>query len=87
MKSFPYANVELTNLSLVNKAPFEGDTLFASSEIELSMSIKELFKSADEPIVIKTLNIDKAKLHIKADAEGNANSVHVDESLRPYWWD
>lgn len=73
LKSFPYANVGLTNLSLVNKAPFEGDTLFASSEIELSMSIKELFKSADEPIVIKTLNIDGAKLHIKADAEGNAN--------------
>ena len=73
LKSFPNANVELTKLSLVNKAPFEGDTLFASSEIELAMSIKELFKSADEPIVIKTLNIDGAKLHIKADAEGNAN--------------
>lgn len=73
LKSFPYANVGLTNLTLVNKAPFEGDTLFASSEIELSMSIKELFKSADEPIVIKTLNIDGAKLHIKADEEGNAN--------------
>tara|TARA_R110000751_G_scaffold62520_5_gene129135 strand:- start:160743 stop:163445 length:2703 start_codon:yes stop_codon:yes gene_type:complete len=73
LKSFPNANVELTKLSLVNKAPFEGDTLFASSEIELAMSINELFKSADEPIVIKTLNIDGAKLHIKADAEGNAN--------------
>ena len=73
LKSFPYANVGLTNLSLVNKAPFEGDTLFASSEIELSMSIKELFKSADEPIVIKTLNIDGALLHIKADTEGNTN--------------
>lgn len=73
LKSFPNANVELTKLSLVNKAPFEGDTLFASSGIELAMSIKELFKSADEPIVIKTLNIDGAKLSIKADADGNAN--------------
>ncbi len=73
LKSFPNANVGLSKLSLVNKAPFEGDTLFSSSEIELAMSIKELFKSADEPIVIKTLNIDGAKLHIKADAEGNAN--------------
>ncbi|NVN19654.1 AsmA family protein [Muricauda sp. HICW] len=80
LKSFPYANVGLTNLSLVNKAPFEGDTLFASSEIELSMSIKELFKSADEPIVIKTLNIDGAKLHIKADEEGNANYDIAKES-------
>ncbi|RIV38161.1 AsmA family protein [Flagellimonas lutimaris] len=80
LKSFPNANVELTKLSLVNKAPFEGDTLFASSEIELAMSIKELFKSADEPIVIKTLNIDGAKLHIKADAEGNANYDIAKES-------
>jgi len=80
LKSFPYANVGLTNLSLGNKAPFEGDTLFASSEIELSMSIKELFKSADEPIVIKTLNIDGALLHIKADTEGNANYDIVKES-------
>ncbi|WP_437399079.1 AsmA family protein [Flagellimonas lutimaris] len=73
LRSFPNANVEITKLSLVNKAPFEGDTLFASSEIELAMSIKELFKSANEPIVIKSLNIDGAKLHIKADADGNAN--------------
>ncbi|MCR9227992.1 MAG: AsmA family protein [Flavobacteriaceae bacterium] len=80
LKSFPYANVGLTNLSLVNKAPFEGDTLFASSEIELSMSIKELFKSADEPIIIKTLNIDGAKLHIKADKDGNANYDIAKES-------
>jgi len=80
LKSFPYANVGLTNLSLVNKAPFEGDTLFASSEIELSMSIKELFKSADEPIVIKTLNVDGALLHIKADTEGNANYDIAKES-------
>ena len=80
LKSFPNANVELTKLSLVNKAPFEGDTLFASSEIELAMPIKELFKSADEPIVIKTLNIDGAKLHIKADADGNANYDIAKES-------
>lgn len=73
LKSFPNANVELTNLSLVNKAPFEGDTLFSSSDIELAMSIKELFKSADEPIVIQKLNIDRAKLHIMVDENENAN--------------
>ncbi|MBO0331469.1 AsmA family protein [[Muricauda] lutisoli] len=80
LRSFPNANVELTKLSLVNKSPFEGDTLFASSKIALSLAIKELFKSADEPIVIKTLNIDGAKLHIKADAEGNANYDIAKES-------
>ncbi|UII80811.1 AsmA-like C-terminal region-containing protein [Flagellimonas sp. CMM7] len=73
LKSFPNANVELTNTSLVNKAPFEGDTLFASGQIELKMSIKELFKTAEEPIAIKSLKLDKAKLHIKVDDTENAN--------------
>ncbi len=73
LKNFPNANVELTNISLVNKAPFEGDTLFSSGNIELTMSIKELFKSADEPIVIQKFNVDKAKLNIKVDENENAN--------------
>ncbi|MAU17345.1 MAG: AsmA family protein [Muricauda sp.] len=83
LRSFPYANVEINKLSLVNKAPFEGDTLFSSSKIELAMSIKELFKSADEPFAIKTFNIDGAKVHIKADAEGNANYDIAKESEEP----
>ncbi|GMN10727.1 AsmA-like C-terminal region-containing protein [Croceitalea sp. MTPC9] len=73
IKSFPNAYVDLTNTSLVNKAPFEGDTLFSSGTVALKMSIKELFKSADDPIAIKSLALDNAKLHIKVDIEGNAN--------------
>lgn len=73
IRSFPNANVQLSNISLVNMAPFEGDTLFASGEIELKMSIKELFKTAEEPITIKSLKIDKAKLHIQVDESENAN--------------
>lgn len=73
LKSFPNANLELTNLSLVNKAPFEGDTLFYAGDIELTMSIKELFKSAEEPIVFQKLNVDHAKVNIKVDANENAN--------------
>ncbi|BDW92946.1 hypothetical protein MACH07_17780 [Flagellimonas marinaquae] len=83
LKNFPNAHVELTQLSLINKAPFEGDTLFATSKIALSMSIKELFKSADEPIVIKTLDVDEAKLHIKTDVEGNANYDIAKEGNEP----
>ncbi|RDY58789.1 AsmA-like C-terminal region-containing protein [Flagellimonas nanhaiensis] len=73
LKSFPNAHVELKNISLVNKAPFEGDTLFASEHIALKMGISELFKSAEDPIAIKSLNIDAAKLHILVDEDENAN--------------
>jgi len=73
IKSFPDAYVDLKGISLVNKIPFEGDTLFSAGDLALEMSIKELFKSADEPIAIKSLTLDKAKLHIKVDEEENAN--------------
>ncbi|MGX1928830.1 AsmA family protein [Flagellimonas sp. 2504JD4-2] len=73
IKSFPNAHVELEQLSLVNNAPFEGDTLFASDRIALKMSINELFKTAEEPITIKSLLVDGAKLHIRVDESENAN--------------
>ncbi|MEM8929422.1 MAG: AsmA-like C-terminal region-containing protein [Bacteroidota bacterium] len=73
VKSFPNAYVDLKGVSLVNKTPFEGDTLFSAGDIVLEMSIKELFKSREEPIGIKKLLLDKAKLHIKMDTLENAN--------------
>ncbi len=73
IKEFPNAQVSLKGISLVNHAPFEGDTLFAAGEVKLKMGITELFKSAEEPITIKTLNISAAKLSIKVDKEENAN--------------
>ena len=73
IRSFPDAYIDLKGVSLVNEAPFEGDTLFSAGDIELEMSIKELFKSVAEPIGIKKLLLDKATLHIKLDAEENAN--------------
>ena len=84
IKSFPNAYVDLQGVSLVNKAPFAGDTLFSAADIALDMSIKELFKSADEPIGIKKLLLEKAKLHIKVDAEENANyDIALEEESAP----
>lgn len=73
IKSFPNAYVDLKGITLITNAPFEGDTLFSSCDLALEMSIKELFKGADEPIAIKSLRLDEAKLHIKVDSEENAN--------------
>ncbi len=73
IKSFPDAYVDLKNTSLINKAPFEGDTLFYAGDVALTMSLKELFKGADEPIAIQRLELDKVKLHIKVDKGENAN--------------
>ncbi|MCM4154108.1 AsmA family protein [Arenibacter sp. N53] len=71
--SFPNATVTLSDITLINKAPFEGDTLFASNKVTLDMSIKELFKDANEPIAIKSLILDGPLLNVKVDKEERAN--------------
>ncbi|PIF00808.1 MAG: AsmA family protein [Maribacter sp.] len=73
VKSFPNAEVTLNGVSLINKAPFEGDTLFAAKQLALKMGIGELFKNPGKAIAIKSLTADKAFLNIKVNAEGKAS--------------
>ena len=71
--SFPKATLTMNNISLVNTAPFDGDTLFSSKKMDLNMSIKELFKDANEPIVISSLVVDDALVNIIVNESGVAN--------------
>ncbi|KPM32477.1 Outer membrane protein [Croceitalea dokdonensis DOKDO 023] len=73
IKSFPDAYLDLQGVSLVNKVPFEGDTLFAAKDIALELSVKELFKRQEDPIAIKKLTLDGALLHIQVDSLENVN--------------
>ena len=73
VKSFPDAYLNLKRVSLVNKAPFDGDTLFASDDITLELSISELFSSNEDPIGIKKLTLDGVLLHVKVDSLENTN--------------
>ena len=38
-KNFPNATVSVEKLTIINKAPFEGDTLVALGELNLKMSV------------------------------------------------
>ncbi|WP_338039276.1 AsmA family protein [Maribacter litopenaei] len=80
IRSFPNAEVSLKDVSLVNKVPFEGDTLFASNEVSLSMGVMQLLKSSGDPISISKLIIENAKLHIKVDENENVNYDIAKES-------
>lgn len=73
IRSFPQASVVIDEFSIINFAPFEGDTLAYSKKIALDMSIKELFKNASEPISVQKIVIDKANIAIKTDSLGNSN--------------
>ena len=69
--SFPNAEVSLKNVSLINNAPFKGDTLFSAAAIDLKMPFKDIFKS--DGISIINFVVDKANVAIKIDEKGNAN--------------
>ncbi|WP_289061580.1 AsmA-like C-terminal region-containing protein [uncultured Zobellia sp.] len=84
--SFPNAEVSLEDVVLLNKAPFEGDTLFASKKVALSMGIGELFKGQDEPIGVRSLTVDGALVKVTIDKEENASfdiAIPSDEPNAP----
>ncbi len=73
IKSFPNAEVQLSEVTLINKAPFDGDTLFAANNLELVMGIGELFKGQGEPIGIRKILLDGANLNVKINETEDAN--------------
>lgn len=73
IRSFPKASVIIEELSIINFAPFEGDTLAYAKKISLDMSIKELFKGASDPISVQKFIIDEANIAVKTDSLENSN--------------
>lgn len=72
-KNFPNANVTIDSLLIINKAPFEGDTLIALGELNLKMSIKELFKGKNEAMDIEGISSKNGFINILFNKEGLGN--------------
>ncbi|KAF2511889.1 AsmA family protein [Flavobacterium foetidum] len=72
-KNFPNATVGIDKLVIINKAPFEGDTLVSLGELNLKMSIKELFKGKDEPLNIQGISSTNGLINIIFNKDGVGN--------------
>ncbi|MFV5684107.1 AsmA-like C-terminal region-containing protein [Flavobacterium sp. GB2R13] len=72
-KNFPNANVALDKLVIINKAPFEGDTLVSLGELNLKMSIKELFKGKNEAMHIDGITSKNGLINILFNKDGIGN--------------
>lgn len=72
-KNFPKATVVIDDLSIINKAPFENDTLFYSETFTLKMSVKELFKGKGEPMSIEAFSSENANVNIIYNKDGLSN--------------
>ncbi|WP_034061259.1 AsmA-like C-terminal region-containing protein [Lacinutrix jangbogonensis] len=74
LSSFPQANVTVDALTITNFEPFKDETLASVKSLSFDMSIKELFKKADEgPIVINSIYINEALVNLKINKFGDAN--------------
>ncbi|MBP2284164.1 hypothetical protein H4V97_002482 [Flavobacterium sp. CG_23.5] len=72
-KNFPNANVTVDKLVIINKAPFLGDTLISLGELNLKMSIKELFKSKEEAMNIEGVTSKNGLINIIFNKDGIGN--------------
>jgi len=72
-KNFPNATVGIEKLVIINKAPFEGDTLVSLGELNLKMSIKELFKGKEEPLNIEGVSSSNGLVNIIFNKDGVGN--------------
>ncbi|MGQ7946395.1 AsmA family protein [Flavobacterium sp. WC2509] len=72
-KNFPKATVTLDRLLIINKAPFEGDTLVSLGELNLKMSIKELFKGKEEAMEIEGITSKNGFINIIFNKDGIGN--------------
>lgn len=72
-KNFPNANVTVEKLVIINKAPFEGDTLVSIGELNLKMSVKELFKGKEEPMKIDGITSKNGLINIIFNKDGIGN--------------
>ncbi len=74
LSSFPKAKVRIDDLSIINNAPFKGETFAIAKTLSLEMPIKDLFKkSSDDPIQINEIVLKEALITLKTDAFGNNN--------------
>lgn len=72
-RAFPDARLSLNELSIINKEPFLGDTLFYAKALKLDLPISDLFNDAADPIHINEIIVDNAIARLKVNAAGKAS--------------
>jgi len=69
-KNFPNATAGLNNFGIINRAPFEGQVLFAVETFEVEVDLFSLF---GDQIEISGIALDQAEVFIKVLEDGRAN--------------
>ncbi|WP_067146966.1 AsmA family protein [Pseudotamlana agarivorans] len=80
IRNFPEAGISVSDLVITNNTPFKNETLATAKSISFTMSVKEIFKGANEAIVVNSIYVDEALITLKTDKFGNNNYDIAKES-------
>lgn len=78
LAGFPNASLRIENFSIINHAPFEGDTLVSAENLYLRLSLMDIIKG--NAISVHKFQLDKAFINIKIDSLNRANYDIAKES-------
>lgn len=70
IRSFPNVSVDLQNVSVINKAPFEGDTLAAIGHTYVNVNLKSLLGDVPQ---INSVQLADAYINVKVNKDSIAN--------------
>lgn len=79
ISSFPKAEVNVDNLKITNRAPFEGEELATAKSLSFEMPIMQLLKGSEEPLAVNEIIADELLLTIKTNKNGTTNYDIVKE--------
>lgn len=71
IRQFPQLSIRLQDLSLVNKAPFDGDTLLAASSLGVTVDLMSVIKG--DEIRIRSVALSDAFIQLQVDSTGLMN--------------
>ncbi|MEE9430448.1 MAG: AsmA family protein, partial [Melioribacteraceae bacterium] len=78
LSSFPDLSVSINDISIINKTPFEGDTLFYAQSFDISLDIISLISG--EILKVKAIHIDEPIIHTTVLEDGTANYIVTKEN-------
>jgi hypothetical protein len=70
-RSFPNLSLELENLSVINQAPFAGDTLVYAKALGVTIDLMSVIRGSE--ISIRSVNVAEGNLKFLVNKEGKAN--------------
>lgn len=70
-RHFPNVTAQLKELGVINRAPFEGQVLFATQEFEVEVNLKDILFG--DQIKVKGISLIKPVINIKVNEDGKAN--------------